>query len=185
VSSADLTFVRAVERPAAERAPRWQSMSKEKSIMSTALSSRLAEGFRPGRDLFASLQREMDEMLHRFSTEMNGGPAGALVPSLDLSETENKVQLRVDLPGMKPEDVNIEVVGNEIRIRGERKEEKEEKGKTFHRIERRTGTFYRATSLPCAVDDAKAEAEYADGVLTITLPKSAEAKTKRIKIKAT
>jgi HSP20 family protein len=115
---------------------------------------------------------------------MNGGPSGALVPSIDLSETENKVQLRVDLPGVKPDDVNIEVVGDQIRIRGERKEEKEEKGKTFHRVERRCGTYYRAATLPCAVDEAKAEAEYAEGVLTITLPKSAEAKTKHIKIKA-
>lgn len=152
--------------------------------MSNALTTRIAHGLRPGRDLFASLQAEMDDMLNRFSAEMNGGPGGTLMPSLDLSETENKVMLRLDLPGVKPEDVTIEVVGNEIRIRGERKEEKEEKGKTFHRIERRSGTFYRAATLPCAVDEGKADAEYADGVLTVTLPKSAEAKTKQIKIKA-
>jgi HSP20 family protein len=152
--------------------------------MSTALTTRIAQGLRPGRDLFASLQAEMDEMLNRFSAEMNGGPSASLVPLIDVSETEKKVQLRVDLPGVKPDDVNIEVVGDQIRIRGERKEEKDEKDKTFHRVERRVGTYYRAATLPCAVDEGKAEAEYADGVLTITLPKSAEATAKHIKIKA-
>jgi HSP20 family protein len=153
--------------------------------MSTNLSTRIAQGLRPGRDVFRSLREEMDDLFGRFSAEVSGEwPAGAVVPSMDLSETDGKIQVRMDLPGVKPEDVVIEIVGDQLRIRGERKEEKEEKGKTYHRVERRSGSFYRATTLPCAVDEEKADAEYSDGVLTVTLAKAAEAKTRHVKIKA-
>ena len=153
--------------------------------MSTNLSTRIAQNLRPSRDLFRSLREEMDDVFGRFTAEINGEwPAGAIVPSMDLSETDANVQVRMDLPGVKPDDIDIEIVGDQLRIRGERKEEKEEKSKTYHRIERRAGSFYRAATLPCAVQEAKAEAEYTDGVLTVTLPKSEETKPRHVKIKA-
>jgi len=153
--------------------------------MSTSLSTRIAQNLRPGRDLFRSLRDEMDEVLGRFTAEMNGEwPTGGIVPSMDLSETDGVLQARMDLPGVKPEDIDIEIVGDQLRIRGERREEKEEKSKTYHRIERRSGSFYRTTTLPCAVQEGKVEAEYVDGVLTITLPKSETTKSKHVKIKA-
>ena len=108
--------------------------------------------------------------------------AGMLSPSLDLSETPEAVQVRMDLPGMKPEDVNIEITGNTLRITGERKEGKEEKNKTY--VERRLGSFSRSVALPCPVKESDVNAEYANGVLTVTMWKSEEAKAHKIKIKA-
>jgi len=140
-----------------------------------------------GGDPFRSLQEEMEEMLNRFSERWNGEGALAervFVPSLDLSETEGEVQLTVDVPGMKPEEIDIEVTGQTVRIRGEHKEEKEEKGRTFHRIERRSGSVFRSVELPCAVKEDKVAAEYKDGVLKVTLPKSEEAKSHKVKVKA-
>jgi HSP20 family protein len=101
-----------------------------------------------------------------------------------LSETPESVQVRMDLPGIKPDDVNIEIAGNTLRITGERKEEKDEKNKTYHRVERRFGSFSRSVSLPCSVKEAAVNAEHANGVLTVTLPKSEEAKSHKIKVKA-
>jgi len=139
-----------------------------------------------GRDPFRALQAEMNDVLSRFSAGWNGDgmSAAAYVPSVDVSETDGELQLTMDAPGMKPEEIEIDVTGNTVRIRGEHKEEKEEKGRTYHRIERRTGSFYRSVDLPCAVKDERVAAEYKEGVLKITLPKSEEAKPRKVKIKA-
>ena len=115
----------------------------------------------------------MDDLLSRFSDGRNGdgSPAELMrMPSLDLSEADNELQITMDLPGVKPDEIDINLTGNTIRISGEHKQEKEEKGRTFHRIERRTGSFCRSVDLPCNVKDDKAAAEYKDGVLKITLP---------------
>jgi HSP20 family protein len=136
------------------------------------------------RDPFRALREEMDDVLSRFSGGWEGGPlALERLPSLDLSETDNEIQVKVDLPGIKPDEIDIEVRGDVLRISGEHKEEKEEKGKTFHRIERRVGSFSRSVTLPCAVNEEKVSAESHDGVLTIKLTKSEEARTRKIKVK--
>jgi HSP20 family protein len=106
------------------------------------------------------------------------------VPEANVLETEKAVEVTLDLPGMKPEDVKLEVREGRLFVSGEKREEKEEKGKTFHRIERRSGAFLRAIPLPALVDDAKAEAKFAEGVLKVTLPKTAEAMPKMIPVKA-
>lgn len=154
--------------------------------MTTTIPARSIRNLVPasGRDLFQSLRDEMEDLFSRFFTE--GGADGVPLarPSLDLSETDSSVQVRVDVPGMKAEDIDIEVSGSTLRISGQRKEEKEEKGKTWHRVERRTGSFARTVTLPCAVKEGQAKAEYADGVLTLSLPKAEEAKTRHIKVEA-
>lgn len=138
----------------------------------------------PGRDPFRALQEQMDDLIARFESDWNGESGlRTATPSLDLSESEDALEVRTDMPGIKPEDIDIEVTGNTLRISGERNEESEEKGKTFHRIERRHGTFARAITLPCDVDAEKIEAQSNDGVLTVTLPKTEPAKTKKIKVK--
>lgn len=133
---------------------------------------------------FRALREEMDDLLGRFSADWDGGLLGeaALAP-IDLSETEDALQARMDMPGIKPDEIEIEVAGNQLRVRGERKEEHEEKGKTWHRVERRTGSYARSIMLPCAIDEDKVEAEYHDGVLTINMPKTEEAKTHKVKVK--
>jgi HSP20 family protein len=156
--------------------------------MTVSLPARISRRLRPllPRDPFHTLQEELDDLLSRFSAEWDGEwVPGAMTPTLDLSETADKLEVRTDMPGLKAEDIKVEVTGNTLRISGERKEEKEEKGKTYHRVERRSGTFARAVTLPCAVKEDKVTAECQDGVLTVTLPKSEEAKAHTVKVRAT
>jgi HSP20 family protein len=109
---------------------------------------------------------------------------GRLVPTVDLSENPTSVEVRMDLPGLKPEDIDIQLANNVLTISGERKAEKEEKGKTYHRVERRRGTFSRSLTLPTAVAEDKVDAEYREGVLTVTLQKTDEAKSRKTKVKS-
>lgn len=155
--------------------------------MTTGLTTRISRGLAPllSREPFRTLQEEMDDLIGRFSADWNGEwLRGVMVPSIDVTESDNTVQVRMDLPGVKPEEINIDVTGNTLRVSGERKEEQEEKGKTYHRVERRSGSFARSLTLPCAVKDDKVTAESHEGVLTITLPKTEESKTHKVKVKS-
>ena len=156
--------------------------------MTTTLPTRISRGLSAlrRRDPFRALQQEFDDLLGRFSEDFNGDwPALPNVPSLDVSETAETVQVRMDIPGMEAKDIDIEVTGNTLNVSGERKEEKEEKGREYHRIERRQGEFARSVTLPCDVLSAKAKAEYADGVLTLTMPKTEPVHAQKIEVKAT
>jgi HSP20 family protein len=136
------------------------------------------------RDPFTSLQEEMNELRTRLLGDGGEGWfAGAMVPALDMSESDSSIDVRMDLPGITAKDIDIQVSGNVLTVTGKREEEKEEKGKTFHRVERRYGDFSRSVTLPCAVDEDKVAAEYRDGVLSIKLPKTEESKAHKIKVK--
>jgi HSP20 family protein len=136
------------------------------------------------RDPFTSLQEEMNELRSRLIGDGGEGwYSGAMVPALDMSETDSSIDVRMDIPGMAAKDIDIQVSGNVLTVSGKREEEKEEKGKAFHRVERRYGDFSRSVTLPCAVDDDKVAAEYRDGVLSIKLPKTEEAKAHKVKVK--
>lgn len=155
--------------------------------MTTALTPRVSQALSPlfARDPFTTLRQEMDELLGRLKTEWNGDwPTAVFSPSVDLSETDDSMQIRMDVPGLKADEIDIQVSGNTIRISGEHKEEKEEKGRTYHRIERKSGSFSRSLALPVAVKEDKVSAECNEGVLTITLPKSEVAKTRKIAVKS-
>ncbi|MBM4401639.1 MAG: Hsp20/alpha crystallin family protein [Candidatus Cloacimonetes bacterium] len=104
--------------------------------------------------------------------------------AVDMYETKDDVVIKTDLPGLKPEEVDITVTGDTVTIRGEKKEEEEEKGKSYLRRERRYERYARSVSLPAAVKADKADAKFVDGTLTLTLPKAEEAKPKTIKVKA-
>ena len=106
------------------------------------------------------------------------------VPRANLVETENELTVTVDLPGLKPEEVKLELREGALWITGERKEEKEENGKTFHRTERSYGAFRRVIDLPTTVNEEKVEAEFRDGVLSVKLPKAEEVKPKHIEVKS-
>jgi HSP20 family protein len=97
-------------------------------------------------------------------------------------ENENEFQVTVELPGLKPEEFNVEVKNGELWITGEKKEETEEKGKTFHRLERRYGEFTRVLPLPATVDEGKVEAKLDGGVLTVRVPKTEEAKPRHVPV---
>ncbi|MBT6158256.1 MAG: Hsp20/alpha crystallin family protein [Planctomycetaceae bacterium] len=156
--------------------------------MTTELSPRPATGLGRffDRDPFRSLQHQMDDLMASFSREWDGSHwlSTEFHPSIDVSETDDAIEIRVDLPGIKPEEVDVEVRGNLLQITGERKEEREEKGKTWHRTERHVGKFARTMTLPCDVQDNEVEAECCEGVLRITLPKAEQARTHKIPVRA-
>lgn len=136
------------------------------------------------RTPLSTLREEMRDLFSQFMSEgTDGWLSMPVVPSVDLSETDQAIQARMDIPGMKPEEIDIQVDGNVLTVSGERKEEKEEKGRTFLRVERKTGSFCRTMTLPCSVKEDKVDAQYKDGVLTISMPKTDEAKSRRIKVK--
>jgi len=136
------------------------------------------------RDPFSLMREEVSDLRSRLmGGEDEGWFGGAMVPALDVSETDTAIDVRMDVPGITAKDIDIQVNGSLLTVSGERKEEKEEKGKTFHRVERRYGSFSRSVTLPCNVVESEVAAEYKDGVLTIKLPKTEESKTHKIKVK--
>ncbi len=141
----------------------------------------------PFRDL-ATLQNRMNSLFQDYS-RANSGESDALstaafTPPVDIYENEHKVILNLEVPGMKQEDLNIEVENNTLSIRGERKFEAESgaKEENFHRIERRYGSFYRAFTLPQTVNTESVSASYDAGVLRVELEKRAESKPRQIKV---
>jgi HSP20 family protein len=104
-------------------------------------------------------------------------------PSVDIVETVEEFSIKAELPAIKREDVKVSVDGGVLRIEGERKREKEEKGKKYHRVERSYGSFLRTFTLPDNVDETNVRAEFKDGVLNVRLPKSEKAKPKSIDVK--
>lgn len=103
-------------------------------------------------------------------------------PRLDVSETDSAIEILADLPGMDKKDISVSLEDDLLVIKGERKEEKEQKDKQYHTIERRTGSFYRALRLPVEVEIDKSEANFKDGVLKLKLPKSRDTKKKAAQI---
>jgi HSP20 family protein len=104
-------------------------------------------------------------------------------PAVDITETAEEFVVKADLPDLNKEDIKVSVEGDMLRISGERKQEKEEKNKKLHRVERYYGSFMRAFTLPDNVDGAKLQAKYTNGVLTVNLPKTEKAKAKPVDIK--
>lgn len=104
-------------------------------------------------------------------------------PAVDIQETEHEYLIKAELPEMKKEDVKVDVLDGVLTIEGERTQEKEEKGKKFHKTERAYGKFVRQFALPTEVDATKVEAAYKDGVLSVHLPKTVAAKPKAIEVK--
>lgn len=154
--------------------------------MSTAVANReprsVGTWFRRGP--LESLREEMEGLLSRtFGEDVGLWPSERICPSLDLAETDRAVEVRLDIPGMEAKDIDIQVNGNLLTISGERKEEREEKGKTYHRVERRVGSFSRTVTMPCPVKEDAVDAQYKGGILTVKLPKTEEAKSKKITVK--
>jgi HSP20 family protein len=105
------------------------------------------------------------------------------LPTVDISETEGEYLIKAELPEVKKEDVKVTVENGVLTLQGERRQEKEEKGRKFHRVERSYGSFVRSFSLPESVDEGAVKAEYKDGVLNLHLPKSERVKPKAIDVK--
>ena len=106
-------------------------------------------------------------------------------PAVDITEDEKSYVIKAELPEVKKEDVRVTLENGVLTLTGERKFEKEEKGRKYHRIERAYGTFSRSFALPENVDASKVNAAYKDGMLTVTVAKSEQAKPKQIEVKVT
>jgi HSP20 family protein len=129
---------------------------------------------------FGDLRREVDRLFDDFSGPLAGG-RGRSFPAMNVWENEENLHVEAELPGLTMDDIEVTVVGDELSIKGERKPAIEQG--TFHRRERGVGEFTRFVTLPMDVDAEKVEAVLRDGVLTITLPKAAAAKPRRIQVK--
>jgi HSP20 family protein len=139
--------------------------------------------FREMTSLRKAMERLFDESFVRpFEGWPERGELGLTIP-LDMSETDEAVVVRADLPGLKPDDVDISLMGNMLTPKGEFHAEVEGERGTVHFRERHYGKFERSVALPTGVDFDKSEATFANGVLTVTLPKTEKAKPKRLTVK--
>ena len=129
------------------------------------------------------LARWGDDLWSWFDNMLDTTRGMLSLPTLDVEETEDKIIVRAEVPGVDAKDIDIQLRNNVLTIRGEKKEESEKKGKEFHRRERRYGAFYREVSLPAGVDPSQVQATCRDGVLTITMAKTEGEKPKRIEVK--
>jgi HSP20 family protein len=132
------------------------------------------------------LQFEMEDLFHRFLEpfQATGAAFQAWAPRVDVEETDKEIVVKADLPGVDPKDVDISVVGGSLVLKGEKKEERAEKKKGYHRIERFGGQFYREIPIPAETDPDKIAATSCKGVITITIPKKPEAQPKKVVVKA-
>ncbi|HXV67508.1 MAG TPA: Hsp20/alpha crystallin family protein [Nitrospira sp.] len=141
-------------------------------------------------DPFRELE-DMSERLNRVFTRpalrTTGGKEHLTVadwiPTVDISESDGEYLIKAELPEVKKEDVKVTVEDGVLTLQGERRQEKEEKGKRFHRVERSYGSFVRSFTLPESIDESGVRADYKDGVLNLHLPKTEKVKPKAIEVK--
>jgi HSP20 family protein len=141
--------------------------------------------FRSGLNDVAVLQNRLNSIFNDFARpEVSAETlaAGNFVPAVDVYEDAQKLVLKLEVPGIRREDLEIHVEGRTLSVKGERKFESEEKEENFHRIERRFGSFVRSFTLPSTVDTEQIAATSVDGVLSISLAKKPEAKQKQITV---
>ncbi|OPY61632.1 Hsp20/alpha crystallin family protein [Syntrophorhabdus aromaticivorans] len=157
-----------------------------------AIKNETGKGFidrRTWLNPFQSFRSEMDRLMERFFHSFGTRPfdarTGVFVPQLDVVDEGTVVEVSVELPGIDEKDIEVSLSKDALVIKGEKKEEKEEKGKDYYRSERSFGSFTRSIALPEGVDTEGGEASFKKGVLTVRLPKTKEAikETKKIPVK--
>ena len=136
-------------------------------------------------DEFSSdMERVFDSLLGRtVGSALRASNASKFLPTLDVTETAAEFQIAVDLPGVKPEDVKVEMHDGKLTVSGHREATSEDKEKNYHRVERSSGSFYRSVSLPSDLDVERIDARYEHGVLHVTLPKLEKQQPKKIQIR--
>ena len=136
---------------------------------------------------FMSLQREIDRLFEDFSRGFPttaGNGATALMPSMDVTETDKEIEITAELPGLEEKDVQINIADNILTIRGEKKAEKEQKDKNYRLVERSYGAFERTLELPEGVNADAIKANISKGLLKVTVPKPAPTQAKKIEVKS-
>lgn len=128
---------------------------------------------------FSLLRHDMDtlfdEFFRGFDREPFFGQAERFTPSVDITESDKEIRVSAELPGMDEKDIDITLNHDSLTIKGEKREEQEDKGKDYYRMERSYGSFSRTIPLPAEIETDKVNAHYKKGILTITIPKSAKA----------
>jgi len=127
----------------------------------------------------------LDNFFRSFDLQPFEGRLSAFSPRIDVTDTEKEIKVHAELPGMDEQDIDVSLSRNSLTIKGEKKEEKEDKGKDYYHMERSYGSFSRIIPLPFEVDEASIKASFKKGVLTITLPKTTKTveETKKISVK--
>jgi HSP20 family protein len=144
-------------------------------------------GLIPWRGEMERLRNEMERLYDRFLDFCHFRrftEEGEWMPSVDVSETAKDIIVTAEIPGVEAKNIDVNLNGNVLTIKGERKREKEEKEENFHRLERSYGSFFRSLQLPSEVDGEKIKASYKKGLLKVTLPKTKKAAGKKIEIAA-
>jgi HSP20 family protein len=139
-------------------------------------------------DTMTSLRRlnsALDEAFHGWplQSDESGALTSAWLPAVDVFEDKEAVKIVAEVPGVRPEDVKLSIENNLLTIRGEKRQHAEEKTERVHRYERSYGTFERTFSLPTTVDPEKIVANYAHGLLTVTIPKAERSRPREIPVK--
>ena len=130
------------------------------------------------------LERFFDRAFPALLEEENGTTeSNVWAPRMDFSETDTEYMMSMDLPGVDKKHVNVQVDNHQLMVTGERKEERKEGKRDFHRIERKYGRFYRALALPQNAMAENAKADFKDGVLTVTVPKAEVSKPRRVEVR--
>jgi HSP20 family protein len=137
--------------------------------------------FEPARAM-KSLRNEIDTLFDRFIERPLSTLTGQLVPPLDISETDTEISVKMEIPGIEEENMDVSIVNDVLTVRGEKKREREESSKIYHVTERTYGTFTRSVTLPVAVRVDMIRASYKKGILEINLPKKELTQAKKIEI---
>jgi HSP20 family protein len=164
-----------------------------KDLLPWARKGDAPEGQKPAEtNAIAALQREMNQVFENFWSRF-GKPFGTLdwpwgqsEAKADVVQTDNAVEISIELPGMEMKDIEVSVADDMLTVKGEKRIERQEEKKGYYLSERSYGAIYRAIPLPPGVDGSKAEATFKNGVLTIRLPQTpeAQAKVRRVEVKA-
>jgi HSP20 family protein len=140
--------------------------------------------------MFGSLHNEIDKVFHEFTSSVGLTPGQTngnsfMSPVINVAETDKVLEITAELPGVDQNDVDVTVTENRITIQAEKKADQEDKSKDYHLVERSYGKFMRSMSLPFSIDPDKVDAQFKNGILTVTLPKNPEvaAKAHKVKIK--
>jgi HSP20 family protein len=143
---------------------------------------RSLERWEPFRDIEA-FRKEMDQLLEQFAPGLGGKDGFGFVPSAEMDETDTEIHLKLEVPGMQAEDLDIEVTDEAIAVKGERKSESKTEEEGLIRSEFHYGKFERVVPMPTRIKKDNVVAEYKDGILRLIIPKSEETKEEAVKVK--
>ena len=132
---------------------------------------------------FDSARREMRRLFDAVAGDASGDVGAGVFPPMNITQDDDNFYLRAEVPGIKPSELSISAVRNRVSIAGKREIQREHDRVSYHRKERAEGAFNRTVTLPTEVDAERVDASYADGILTLTLPKAEEAKPRQITVR--